>query len=707
MTGPAAAGAETVGAAPRRSSWRSATCTPASAAGVSVIKIVRGVSFRVGRSASVGLVGESGSGKSLTALSVMGLIEKPGFIADGQILLNGRDLVGMPAAELSQIQGRELAMVFQEPTAALNPLYHVGAQVAEAIRAHQDVSRAAALERARELFELVGIANAGHVLRQYPHQLSGGMCQRVTIATALANEPGLLILDEPTTALDTTIQAQILDVVGELRTRLETAIVFVSHDISVVAEMCDELVVMYGGQVMESGRMDLVIGSPQHPYTQGLIGSALSVSGGHRAGWRASRARSPTRRPCRRAARSPPGAPTPCRSARRRRRSPRCPTDGRSHAGSTEHGRTAARTAGGAGEVAMTSAPLLEAQNVEIAFHTRGRRGGRRHVVRAVDDVSLAVAPGEILGLVGESGSGKTTLGQALVGLQRPDRGQVRFGGTDVHGLRGDASKKLRRQMQVVFQESRGSLNGRMRVEDIIGEGLQIQGMGDRRARRRRVKEVAQQVGLGSVDLSRYPHQFSGGQRQRIGIARALAVEPKFLVADEPVAALDVSVQAQVLNLLLDLRDELGLTYVLISHDLAVVERVSDRIAVMYMGRIMEHGPVARRLRPPPGPLYLRAAVGAADGARPGALQPGHPARRHRDAGHGPAGLPVRAAVLDGRRRVPRDGAGAAGDPAGSLRGVSLRRARSTAAIRPPGRGPPGNWPSRTRELMTMMRSTA
>jgi oligopeptide/dipeptide ABC transporter ATP-binding protein len=248
--------------------------------GRGVIKIVRGVSFRVGRSASVGLVGESGSGKSLTALSVMGLIEKPGFIAEGQILLNGRDLVGMSAVELSKIQGRELAMVFQEPTAALNPLYHVGRQVAEAIRAHQDVSQAAALERARELFELVGIANAGHVLRQYPHQLSGGMCQRVTIATALANDPGLLILDEPTTALDTTIQAQILDVVGELRVRLETAIVFVSHDISVVAEMCDELVVMYGGQVMESGRMDLVIGSPRHPYTQGLIASALSVSGG-------------------------------------------------------------------------------------------------------------------------------------------------------------------------------------------------------------------------------------------------------------------------------------------------------------------------------------------------------------------------------------------------------------------------------------------
>ena len=242
--------------------------------------------------------------------------------------------------------------------------------------------------------------------------------------------------------------------------------------------------------------------------------------------------------------------------------------------------------------MAMTSGPLLEAQNVEIAFHTRGRRGVGPHVVRAVDNVSLAVQSGEILGLVGESGSGKTTLGQALVGLQRPDRGQVRFDGADVHGLHGDASKKLRRQMQVVFQESRGSLNGRMRVEDIIGEGLQIQGMGDRQARRRRVREVAQQVGLGSIDLSRYPHQFSGGQRQRIGIARALAVEPKFLVADEPVAALDVSVQAQVLNLLLDLRDQLGLTYVLISHDLAVVERVSDRIAVMYMGRIMEHGPV-------------------------------------------------------------------------------------------------------------------
>jgi oligopeptide/dipeptide ABC transporter ATP-binding protein len=248
--------------------------------GKGVINIVRGVSFRVGPSGSVGLVGESGSGKSLTALSVMGLIEKPGFIAGGEILLNGQDLVGMPPAQLSRIQGRDLAMVFQEPTAALNPVYHVGRQIAEAVRAHQDVSREQALDRARELLVLVGITDAERVMRAYPHQLSGGMCQRVTIATALANEPGLLILDEPTTALDTTIQAQILDVVADLKERLRTAIVFVSHDISVVAQMCDELVVMYGGQVMESGPTELVIGAPQHPYTRGLIASALSVSGG-------------------------------------------------------------------------------------------------------------------------------------------------------------------------------------------------------------------------------------------------------------------------------------------------------------------------------------------------------------------------------------------------------------------------------------------
>jgi oligopeptide/dipeptide ABC transporter ATP-binding protein len=240
----------------------------------------------------------------------------------------------------------------------------------------------------------------------------------------------------------------------------------------------------------------------------------------------------------------------------------------------------------------MTGEPLLEARNVQIAFHTRRQRGGGAHVVRAVDDVSLTVQQGEILGLVGESGSGKTTLGQALVGLLKPDHGQVLFEGTDVHIQHGTAGRALRRHMQIVFQESRGSLNGRMRVADIIGEGLKIQRMGDRGARRRRVSEVAQQVGLGSVDLSRYPHQFSGGQRQRIGIARALALRPKFLVADEPVASLDVSVQAQVLNLLLDLRAELGLTYVLISHDLAIVERVSSRIAVMYMGRIMEQGSV-------------------------------------------------------------------------------------------------------------------
>ena len=280
MTGPAAAGAGTVGAAPAPAVLDVRDLHTSFRRGRDVTKVVRGVSFRVGRSGSVGLVGESGSGKSITALSVMGLIERPGFIAGGQILLDGRDLVGMPPAQLTRLRGRDVAMVFQEPTAALNPLYHIGSQVAEAIRAHQDVTRDQALERARQLLDMVGIADAGRVLRSYPHQLSGGMCQRVTIATALANDPGLLILDEPTTALDTTIQAQILDIVADLKTRLAAAIVFVSHDISVVAQICDDLVVMYGGRVMESGRTDQVISSPQHPYTQGLITAAMSVSGG-------------------------------------------------------------------------------------------------------------------------------------------------------------------------------------------------------------------------------------------------------------------------------------------------------------------------------------------------------------------------------------------------------------------------------------------
>jgi oligopeptide/dipeptide ABC transporter ATP-binding protein len=278
MTGPAA-GAEAAGTA-ERSVLEVRGLHTYFRRGRGVIKIVRGVSFRVGSSGSVGLVGESGSGKSLTALSVMGLIEKPGFIAEGEILLNGRDLVGMPENELSKIRGRDVAMVFQEPTAALNPLYHIGSQVAEAIRAHQDVTHDQALEQARHLLELVGISDAGRVLHQYPHQLSGGMCQRVTIAAALANDPGLLILDEPTTALDTTIQAQILDIITDLKIRLETAIVFVSHDISVVAQICDELVVMYGGRVMENGPTEQVIASPKHPYTQGLINAAMSVSGG-------------------------------------------------------------------------------------------------------------------------------------------------------------------------------------------------------------------------------------------------------------------------------------------------------------------------------------------------------------------------------------------------------------------------------------------
>lgn len=280
MSGPAAIGPEAAEAAATPAVLDVRGLQTHFRRGRDVIKVVRGISFRVGRSGSVGLVGESGSGKSLTALSVMGLIDKPGFIAGGEILLNGRDLVGMPETEVTKVRGRDVAMVFQEPAAALNPLYHIGSQVAEAIRAHQDVTKERALERARELLELVGISDAGRVLRSYPHQLSGGMCQRVTIATALANDPGLLILDEPTTALDTTIQAQILDIIADLKTRLETAIVFVSHDISVVAQICDDLVVMYGGRVMESGRTDQVITDPKHPYTQGLISAAMSVSTG-------------------------------------------------------------------------------------------------------------------------------------------------------------------------------------------------------------------------------------------------------------------------------------------------------------------------------------------------------------------------------------------------------------------------------------------
>jgi oligopeptide/dipeptide ABC transporter ATP-binding protein len=280
MTGPAAIGPEAAEAAAMPAVLDVRGLQTHFRRGRDVIKVVRGISFRVGRSGSVGLVGESGSGKSLTALSVMGLIDKPGFIAGGEILLNGRDLVGMPETEVTKVRGRDVAMVFQEPAAALNPLYHIGSQVAEAIRAHQDVTKERALERARELLELVGIGDAGRVLRSYPHQLSGGMCQRVTIATALANDPGLLILDEPTTALDTTIQAQILDIIADLKTRLETAIVFVSHDISVVAQICDDLVVMYGGRVMESGRTDQVITDPKHPYTQGPISAAMSVSTG-------------------------------------------------------------------------------------------------------------------------------------------------------------------------------------------------------------------------------------------------------------------------------------------------------------------------------------------------------------------------------------------------------------------------------------------
>ncbi len=554
-----------------------------------VIRAVDGVSFRVPEGATVALVGESGSGKSVISQAIMGILPSPAVVAGGRILFRDPaapeaegsapappvDIAALDpgGAAMRSLRGGRISMIFQEPMTSLSPLHTVGNQIAEAALLHQASGVAAARESARDMLERVGFPDPVKALDTYPFELSGGLRQRAMIAMALVCRPALLIADEPTTALDVTIQAQILKLIGDLKAELGMAVLLITHDLGVVANMADEVVVVYHGRVMESGRLDDIFERPGHPYLEALMRAVPRI--GMAAGERL----------------------TPLREVPR-------PSDSRS---------------GGerAGQSTRDAGPLLRASHLSKRFAARASgltgRGGREAFL-ALDDVSLSIGRGECVGLVGESGCGKTTFSKVLMRALRPDGGEVTYRGGDAEvsllDLEGRDLILFRRKMQYVFQDPMSALNPRMTVFDIVSEPLVIHGIGDRPERIEVVKELMHLVGLDPRFLSRYPHSFSGGQRQRIGIARALALNPELLICDEPVSALDVSVQAQVLNLLKDLQSELGLTYLFVSHNLAVVDYMADRIAVMCAGRLVEVAPRAHLFGKPVHP-YTRALLAA------------------------------------------------------------------------------------------------
>jgi len=556
------------------------------------IRAVTGVSFRVRPRAIVALVGESGSGKSVVSQTILRILPRSGVITQGEVLftdprLDGRvvDLAKLPgdSIEMRAIRGGRISIIFQEPMTSLSPLHTIGNQVGEALRLHRTVTGSQATELTEEMLCLVGFPDPKRALRSYPFELSGGLRQRAMIAMALVCRPALLIADEPTTALDVTIQAQILKLMIELQHELGMAVLLITHDLGVVANIAEEIVVMYRGEVMESGTLEDIFQRAEHPYLKALLRAVprFDMKPGERL--------VPIRE-------IPPGD-APHLMAEKRK----WPAD--------------------------AAGPLLECVEVRKTYtiRTSGWFGSSKSgpQVLAVDGISLRIERGECLGLVGESGCGKTTLSKVLLRAVTPDLGSVVFNDhgqlIDVLSLEGEDLKQFRRQVQFIFQDPFGSLNPRMTIYDIIEEPLVIHGIGDARLRREMVHELVTLVGLDLRHVKRYPHSFSGGQRQRIGIARALALRPSLVICDEPTSALDVSIQAQILNLLMDLKQKLGLTYLFISHNLAVVDYIADRIAVMCAGRIVEIADRATLFRHPVHPYTqaLLAAVPAPDPSQP------------------------------------------------------------------------------------------
>jgi oligopeptide/dipeptide ABC transporter ATP-binding protein len=577
----------------------------------SVVHAVGNVDLSIEPGESLGLVGESGCGKSMTGLSIMGLLPPGGKIVSGSIKLDGRELVGLSDAELRTIRGNDIAMIFQDPLTSLDPTKTIGYQVAEPVRLHKGASKAAAMARATEVLGLVGLPRPAERLGDYPHQLSGGMRQRVMIAMALTCEPKLLIADEPTTALDVTIQAQILTLLHNLKDRLGMAMLLITHDMGVIAGHADRVQVMYAGRMVEVTSTPNLFQHMHHPYTRALLASIPRLS-------------QDNKRRLLTIGGLPPDLSEPpagCRFAPRcSRATGKCrdeeppligetsahlfacwhPVDGPASASNGNgsatlpgaHVVTPRPAVPGAGGAGTEPAPLLEVRDLVKEFPVTAGAILQRKVaaVHAVSSVSFIVAAGETFGLVGESGCGKTTIGRVVVALERPDSGAVLLNGQDISTLGKGELRRQRRDLQLMFQDPYSSLDPRMRVGSIIREPLSIQHVGSRQEQQQRVFELLDEVGLPRSAVERYPHEFSGGQRQRIGLARALTLSPKVIVADEPVSALDVSIRAQVLNLMKRLQADHGLTYIVISHDLAVVKYMADRIGVMYLGKLVEMG---------------------------------------------------------------------------------------------------------------------
>ena len=596
-----------------------------------VVHALSGVDLYVNPGETLGIVGESGSGKTMTALSLMGLLPQGGRVSSGSIFLDGQDLTKMPLHAKRKLRGTKVGMIFQDPLTSLNPTMKIGLQVCEPLRVHKKMSKKDALERAVEILKRVGMPRPEIVINNYPHQLSGGMRQRVMIAMALVCEPRILIADEPTTALDVTTQMQILDLIDELRDEYQMGVILITHDLGVVAGHTDRVAVMYAGRIVETAPTKTLFTEPKHRYTSSLM--AALPERALAAGTKLF---------------SIPGAPPSltnlpvgCRFASRCLwagaecvdRYPDLSGEG-FHTYSCFHpvqegdespAELQAKLEGSApvdeavaepgtpvvyGEVDDTVEVLLDVKEASREYASSGSGFLKRDkgVVSAVDRVSITLKKGETYGLVGESGCGKSTMGRLIAGLEPPSGGAIELGGRDLATLKGRDAVRIHRDVQMMFQDSYAAMDPRMRIDQILAEPMSIQKTGNTRQIAERIMEIIEQVGLTEEILDRYPHEFSGGQLQRIGFARSLTLAPDLIVADEPVSALDVSVQAQVLNLMKDLQAELGLSYLFISHDLAVVQYMADRIGVMYLGRIVEEGPAKEVVENPKHP-YTKALI--------------------------------------------------------------------------------------------------
>ena len=596
-----------------------------------VVHALSGVDLHVNPGETLGIVGESGSGKTMTALSLMGLLPPGGSVSSGQIILDGQDLTKLPLKEKRKLRGTKVGMIFQDPLTSLNPTMKIGLQVCEPLRVHEKLSKKEALERAVEILKRVGMPRPEVVINNYPHQLSGGMRQRVMIAMALVCKPRILIADEPTTALDVTTQMQILDLIDELRDEYQMGVILITHDLGVVAGHTDRVAVMYAGRIVETAPTKTLFTEPKHRYTSSLM--AALPERALAAGTKLF---------------SIPGAPPSltnlpvgCRFASRClwagaecvERYPDLSGEG-FHTYSCFHpvqegdespAELQAKLEGSApideavaepgarvvyGEVEDTDEVLLDVKEASREYASSGSGFLKRDkgVVSAVDRVSITLKKGETYGLVGESGCGKSTMGRLIAGLEPPSGGAIELGGRDLATLKGRDAVRIHRDVQMMFQDSYAAMDPRMRIDQILAEPMSIQKTGNKRQMAERIMEIIEQVGLTEEILDRYPHEFSGGQLQRIGFARSLTLAPDLIVADEPVSALDVSVQAQVLNLMKDLQAELGLSYLFISHDLAVVQYMADRIGVMYLGRIVEEGPAKEVVENPKHP-YTKALI--------------------------------------------------------------------------------------------------